>query len=198
MTDAWLTGTIHGATGPAPLAVVIKFGGSLLDRPDWPRELLAAARRGNDSTTVVVGGGAIVDGLRAIDVTHPLPTATTHRLAIDALGLTARLAAAATGLPLVAEPPAAGVAILDVPAWLGVGGRFDRLPVGWHVTSDSIAAFVAAAIGAGLVLAKSVPPPEGDRAVVAAAGWVDPWFPEAASRLASIEWTAPASGSPIA
>jgi hypothetical protein len=46
------------------------------------------------------------------------------------------------------------------------------------------------------VLAKSVPPPLGDLAAVAAAGWVDEFFPKAASDLHAIAWIAPPAGSP--
>jgi hypothetical protein len=74
--------------------------------------------------------------------------------------VTARLVAAALGLPLAAAGSAAAPAVvLDVPAWLGGGGRAAALPCGWQVTSDSIAALVAVEHGAGLLLAKSAPPP---------------------------------------
>ncbi|MFM8734033.1 MAG: hypothetical protein ACKOC8_02410 [Pirellulales bacterium] len=187
----WLGGSIRGAAGPRP--VVVKFGGSLLARRDWPADLLAVVQRQGSPVTVVVGGGRIVDGLRELDAACPLPTAASHRLAIEALGITARVTAAATGLPLVATATAG---ILDVPAWLGVDDRMLRLPEGWHVTSDSIAAIVAGTHGARLVLAKSAPPPPGDLAALSAAGWVDGFFPEAAAGLPVIEWMAPASGSP--
>jgi hypothetical protein len=63
------------------------------------------------------------------------------------------------------------------------------------VTSDSIAARVAAEAAAGLLLVKSVPPPPypgGPHllAALAAAGWVDGHFPEAAAGLGEIGWAA--------
>lgn len=197
MKDAWRTGTIRGAAGAVQGPVVIKFGGSLLARGAWPGELRAVLSRFTGPVTVVVGGGRIVDELRALDAVYPLPVATSHRLAIDAMGITARLVAEATHLPLVVEPAATREAtILDVPAWLAKGDRLAGLPEGWHVTSDSIAAFVAATLGARLVLAKSVPPPPGELAAAAAAGWVDEFFPVAASGLSEIAWIAPPAGSP--
>jgi len=191
MSGAWREGVLRTDAGGHARGGVLKFGGSLLTRPGWEVELVALARRVDAPVTVVVGGGGIVDGLRAIDAASPLPAEVTHRLAIDSLALTARLAADATGLPRTTEPGTDSVAILDVPAWLAVAARWHALPVGWHVTSDSIAAFVAASCGACLVLAKSVPPPAADIIAAAAAGWVDPHFPRAAEAVRAIRWTAP-------
>ena len=189
-------------TALPPLAVplvVLKVGGSLLSRPGWPSllmPLMAAYRPG--ACCVVVGGGAVVDGLRALDQALPQSPQCMHDLAIDAMRLTARLVAAATGLPLAATPPdTEGVAVLDVPAWLAVGSRAAALPVGWQVTSDAIAARVAVEHGGSLVLAKSVPPPPcpgdgDDLSSLARTGWVDEYFPVAAGPLVTIEWAAPA------
>jgi hypothetical protein len=85
--------------------------------------------------------------------------------------------------------------VLDAPSWLAVGTRLADLPVGWHVTSDSIAAAVAAACNAALWLAKSEPPPAGDLECLARAGWVDDYFPLAAAPLGRIEWAAPAAAA---
>lgn len=191
MSDSWRDGVIREAPAGGVRGTVIKFGGSLFVRPRWADELLSLVSRADGPVSVIVGGGGLVDGLRAIDAASPLPATLTHRLAIDALALTARLAAVATGLQLVSEPGVADAAVLDVPAWLSVGHRLAKLPVGWHVTSDSIAAEVAAASGAVLMLAKSLPPPTTDVDVAAAAGWVDPWFPTAARGVPSIRWAAP-------
>ena len=77
------------------------------------------------------------------------------------------------------------------------------LPIGWHVTSDSIAAFAAATLRADLLLAKSVPPPrlpagEPPLELLARAGWVDAFFPEAAAAVERIGWACPASVPPPA
>jgi hypothetical protein len=200
MNGGWQRGVIRGdrdptSTSPAPL--VIKLGGSLLARPHWPTDLINLLAVTPLPAMLVVGGGTLVDALRRIDATSPRPPEVMHRLAIDALGLTARLVADAIGLPLVTAPPPAGprVSVLDVPAWLTAAGSpawIERLPVGWHVTSDSIAAVVAAELGQSLVLAKSVPPPcPGDNLpALAGAGWIDGYFPTAAAALDTIGWAA--------
>jgi hypothetical protein len=84
-----------------------------------------------------------------------------------------------------------------VPAWLEAGGRAKTLPAGWEVTSDSIAARVAVECGRGLLLVKSVPPPPCPAgadvcSALAAAGWVDQYFPVAAAALDTLAWAAPA------
>ena len=206
MTIAWEHGPIR-AGGESPCGGrVIKFGGSLLRRGGWPAALRALVGQVLAPTTIVVGGGGLVDGLRAIDAAHPLPAALAHRLAIDAMGLTARLVADATGFSLTAEPAAgAAVVVLDAPSWLAVGTRLADLPVGWHVTSDSIAAFVAARSAetseCELLLAKSVPPPvcTAEQALLeslAQSGWVDAYFPEAAATLTEISWACPHFSAP--
>ena len=198
----WQGGVLRGLRGadglslPVAGLVVLKVGGSLLSRADWPALLASLmAACGSRSCCLVVGGGAVVDGLRVLDRAVPQSPQLMHDLAIDAMRLTARLVAAAMSLPLAAIPPDdENVTVLDVPAWLGIGSRTTTLPVGWQVTSDAIAARVAVEHGGSLLLAKSVPPPPcpGDQlATLARAGWVDDHFPVAARPLSAIEWAAP-------
>jgi aspartokinase-like uncharacterized kinase len=194
MTAVWMRGVIRATTDTAIPRTVIKFGGSLLVRPAWRDELRSLVADSNGPTTIVIGGGPLADGLRAIDAASPYSAEVMHRAAIDAMGITARLAAEAASLKLAAEPACdERPVVLDAAAWLSLAGRYDDLPVGWHVTSDSIAAAVATACGAALVLAKSVPPPEctGSLASLAREGWVDDHFPIAAADLERIEWAVP-------
>ena len=194
MTAAWQRGTLRA--GPSARAgLVVKVGGSLLGLPGWPTLLADLIATLGDETTpplLIVGGGSVVDGLREIDAASPRPTALMHDLAIDAMRLTASIVADALGLPVVAT--AAGGGVLDAATWLRSSGQAARLPAGWHVTSDSIAALVAAETGRGLLLAKRVPPPGGDHDLerLAAAGWVDAHFPTAAKGVGSLTWAAPA------
>ena len=200
-------------TMPAQSPLVIKLGGSLLSQPGWPQgiaELLraiaavspadsAASQPAHFPALLVVGGGSVVEGLRQIDAAGPQPAELMHALAIEMMGITARLVAAATGLPLVTAWPTAGArgaCLLDVPQWLAENQRLLRLPVGWEVTSDSIAARVAAAHRGKLLLVKSVPPPslsasQNQLEELANAGWVDSYFPSAAAGLPAISWAAP-------
>jgi len=190
---AWRRGTFRGS-GDAGRPLVVKLGGSLLARPAWARDVASLLDELAPPRLLVVGGGPIVDGLRAIDRAAPQAPVLVHRLAIDCMGHTARLVAAALDAPLVDRPADRGgaTAVLDAPRWLEHDGRLERLPVGWHVTSDSIAALVAATHAAGLLLVKSVPPPCDDMTGAASAGWVDGHFPTAARELPWIGWAAPA------
>ena len=208
--DAFQWGDLRGGPGDAGIApepaapLVIRFGGSLLERPDWP-ELAASLLDGPTlvaaavgARTIVVGGGSVVEGLRDIDRTRPVDPRLIHRLAIDGMGITARLVASRLGLPLVTRPIDRH-AVLDMAGWLAADAvRSERIPAAWSVTSDSLAAVVAAAHGGHLLLVKSVPPPlpQGDAESpslesLASLGWVDAWFPEAAAGVARIGWAAP-------
>jgi len=197
MTAGWTIGTIRGpAAGAGRRRLIAKVGGSLLARSDWPADLAALIAALPRPLLLVVGGGAVVDGLRALDAACPRPPELMHALAIDAMRITARLVADALGVTVVTDATGSdAVAVLDAPSWLDAHPRWHtELPAGWHVTSDSIAAVVAAALAADLVLAKSIAPPcaDGDLAALAAAGWVDAHFPTAAHAVDAIAWAAPA------
>ncbi|HEY8468080.1 MAG TPA: hypothetical protein VIL18_00490 [Longimicrobiales bacterium] len=143
---------------------VIKVGGSLAGDPGLPRlletlgELAAEGRR----LVVVPGGGPFADAVRAACAAHDPGPSAAHWMAILAMDQYAHLLAARTPrAALVVQPgEVAGVlaagrtAVLAPYAWLRAA---DPLPHGWDVTSDSIAAWVAARLGAQrLVLLKSV------------------------------------------
>lgn len=202
-TGRWIIGELRTASAVAPHEV-IKVGGSLLSVSHWPDLVaeLVRLRSRHRKVIVVAGGGTIVEGLRTIDAAAPQRADAIHFLAIDLLGSTARLVARALGLPLVVEPGDDTVAVLDTPLWLATADhqgaeRQARLPVGWHVTSDSIAALVAADTGGDLLLAKRVAPSlaceENRLTELARDGWVDDHFPTAAATLGRIAWAAPTS-----
>lgn len=83
--------------------------------------------------------------------------------------------------------------VVDAGSYLefAASGRRGRLPRDWTVSSDSLAAHLAARVRArSLVLVKSCPLPGtvASAAEAASAGLVDPYFPQAAARLGSIKW----------
>ena len=198
MRCTWTCGMLRSTGTPSPREV-IKLGGSLLAMPNWPTHMAALVqeRATQRPVLLVVGGGAIVDGLRTIDAAARQDPRRIHHLAIELMGTTARLVAEAIAVPLVMEPALESAAVLDAARWLACDERLARLPVGWNVTSDSIAAHVAAVTGADLLLAKRVPPPDSagvDRLeALARCGWIDGGFPLAAAGLARIAWAAPTS-----
>jgi aspartokinase-like uncharacterized kinase len=198
MTSTWTCGVLRSTGAPAPHEI-IKLGGSLLVMPDWPTRVaeLVRDRAAIRPVLIVVGGGAIVDGLRAIDAAAPQDAALVHELAIGLMGTTARLVADAIAAPLVTDQAEASAAVLDVPRWLSCDGRLRGLPVGWNVTSDSIAASIAAVMHADLLLVKRVPPPDSTHAErlesLVRSGWIDGGFSLAAAGLTRITWAAPTS-----
>jgi aspartokinase-like uncharacterized kinase len=174
---------------------IIKLGGSLLANGgltallDTLRELARAHR-----VVVVPGGGPFADAVRQACSLHDPGPSAAHWMAILAMDQHARLlhgllpaARLATGPDEIERAVGEGrLALLAPFRWLHAE---DPLPHGWHVTSDSIAAWVARRLGARrLVLLKSLdgaPGPDGELlaevapAAAAVAGLVDEHFERA-------------------
>jgi 5-(aminomethyl)-3-furanmethanol phosphate kinase len=140
---------------------VIRVGGSLLRDGALPpvlpvlRDAAAAGKR----LLLVPGGGPFADAVRTVCRTHPCGDAAAHWMAVLAMDQHAHLLAdLLPGATLVTAPPepgtSPGLSVLAPYAWLR---REDPLPHSWEVTSDSIAAWVAARLRVPLlVLVKSV------------------------------------------
>jgi 5-(aminomethyl)-3-furanmethanol phosphate kinase len=175
---------------------VIKVGGSLLDYPELPSRLASyLADLGRPNPVLLCGGGPTVDAIRKIDRAHGMDEEASHWIAVRALALNARLLEAivpnlvyterAKDLPRAWK--SRKVPLLDPFIFLSeVDESFgDPLPRRWRVTSDSIAARMAARLEAPeLVLLKSAEIP-GELTVPDAAeeGIVDAQFPLAARDL---------------
>jgi aspartokinase-like uncharacterized kinase len=176
--------------------VVIKVGGSLLDRPGFPARLAAfLGSSSEEPALLVVGGGPVADALRTLDSALGIGEKRSHALALRALDLTAGVVTAVVpGLVVIerpegmAEARAAGLTPVLAPRWFmeNVDRHApDPLPETWETTTDSIAARVARHVGAdGLVLLKSTAPgADLTREAAARAGLVDPAFPAASRGL---------------
>jgi aspartokinase-like uncharacterized kinase len=186
---------------------VVKLGGSLLDDADVAtryRRWLNTQRPARN--VLIVGGGKLAEVLRRADKTHTLDESLLHWLAVDCLGINARLVAGL--LPeaeLVSEwnglrrrllqmlpDGKSGTLVFDVTGFMRqIEPRLagTRLGHGWNVTSDSIAARVAAGLAAGeLVLLKSALPSEEPQTTQALAdiGYVDESFPTIAREVRMI------------
>jgi aspartokinase-like uncharacterized kinase len=150
--------TRQGTAAPT----VIKVGGGLsADHGALEAVGAALALAGRRHRLVVVpGGGPFADAVRDFARREPVSEDAAHWMAILAMDQYAQvLAERIPGAVLVDEPDAigaavgiAGVAVLAPFRWLR---RTDTLPHRWDVTSDSVAAVVAGALGAArLVLVK--------------------------------------------
>ncbi|WP_375454375.1 uridylate kinase [uncultured Methylobacterium sp.] len=182
----------------SPLSVV-KVGGSLCADPGRLAGLLAALAEGVHGRCVIVpGGGAFADAVRTAQAREGFDDAVAHRLALDAM---ARMAASFREI----EPRLVRCAALSLPRRGGresAGGVLENealvwdptplkaghpdIPETWDVTSDSLALWLAAAVGAGrCVLVKSTDAPSGrSPAELARLGLVDAAFPAFAAAYA--------------
>jgi aspartokinase-like uncharacterized kinase len=188
---------------------VAKVGGSLFDYEDLVPSLRKwLALQPPLATVLIAGGGPFADAIRAVDARFGLGEEASHWLCVRALGVSARLLAA-----LLPEAKFAGEGVgslvrrLETVAMKAALGESDSrpfyvldpetflcseepllanpLPHTWSVTSDSIAARLAEALGAQeLVLLKSsFGFAVSDIHAAAEAGFVDAEFPRAAATL---------------
>jgi aspartokinase-like uncharacterized kinase len=142
---------------------VIKIGGALATLPDALERVTAAvsAAATEHQVLVVPGGGPFADAVRGFDDRFGLSPDAAHWMAILAMDQYAYLLADRLENAVVVDQPAE-VAATVAPGRVTVLAPFcwmraaDVLPHSWQVTSDSIAAFVAGALGAvGLILIKA-------------------------------------------
>jgi aspartokinase-like uncharacterized kinase len=156
-----------GTRDNALVDVVVKLGGGLLAHPAHFDAVLAVIREAANERSVLIvpGGGPFADTVRHVDRQFTLSDDAAHWMAVLAMDQYAHLVVSRlAGSVLVTDPgeiaAALGEAHLPVLApshWLRDA---DPLPHTWDVTSDSIAAWVAGAVGARcLVLVK--PPGAG-------------------------------------
>lgn len=169
---------------------------------------------------LVVGGGVLADEVRAMDQRFQVSAETSHRLAVEAMAINSHLLQALLqvarplflseyvgGLDTSRTAPAVHAGLTEASPSLCDGGLWiiepvdfmrhvevmaegQSLPIGWHVTSDSIAARVADVVHAKeLVLLKAALPETTricSRGDAATAGFVDQYFADAAARLVHI------------
>lgn len=184
-----------------PPLTVVKVGGSLLADPDRVRSVLGGLADGIEGTCIVVpGGGPFADAVRTAQAVEGFGDAEAHRLALDAMG---RMAARFATL----EPRLVVARTLDecrrllsegcTPVWDPVMLRAGHPDIAesWDVTSDSLAVWLAQAVGAeACILVKSADRPPGTTLDdLSARGLVDAAFPAFARDFAGrIEIRGPA------
>jgi aspartokinase-like uncharacterized kinase len=175
---------------------VIKLGGSLLDLAELPGRLAnLLADFARPRPVLLCGGGPTVDLIRAWDRLYAIGEEEAHWIAVRALTLNALvLERAVPRLERVESPRdfrrvwrAERTPLYDAYRFLKDLDEpsADPLPRRWRVTSDSIAARMAALLGAPeLVLLKSITVPAGTTIEAAVKeGSVDAHFAVAARGL---------------
>jgi len=181
--------------------LVLKVGGSALDLPALPgrlSSLLRTLRKDGRRIVLLAGGGSAADIVRRWDRRFHFGEEKSHRLALAAMALNGLF----LGTVVKGTQPArdrrglrnawkAGrVPILDPGAFLDAeeAGFPHALPHRWSATSDSVAAWIAARLGAReLLLVKSAPPAEGATIrELAASGYVDRHLERIAARIPAV------------
>ena len=180
--------------------VVLKLGGSLLSLPDLAARVESIVEeRTRCLCLLVAGGGKAADIVRQWSDDFSLSEESAHELALEAMAFTAsllvRLVPRAALVSDLGEIERARsdrlLAILDPPRFLPVLERDSTIPLPhtWDATSDSIAAWVAATLGAReLVMMKSIDLRDRTWPEAARDGAVDPYFPVLAERIPAIDW----------
>jgi aspartokinase-like uncharacterized kinase len=178
-----------------PSATVIKVGGSLFDLPDLIPRLDRLIGELAAPVILLAGGGGLADEIRRLEAIHGWSAGDSHRLALQAMSVTARILAAlspqydcvTTAAELARSCEHGRVPVLDASNMPAVRS----LPESWAVTSDSIAVCIAIDLRAArLLLAKSTdlsrPFPSAQEA--ADLGLVDAYFPRISSSVEKTGW----------
>lgn len=143
--------------------VVVKLGGSIMRGGDLDL-VCASVLRAMRPKVVVCGGGPFADAVRSAQAALRFSDGLAHRLAIRAMGAfaqilcerDARFVLAPTRREIEAALAAGATPVWDACELIG----HPDVPESWDITSDSLAAWLARALGAAaLVLVKSAPSP---------------------------------------
>ena len=185
---------------------VVKIGGSVSTERGASAKLKSLLRDicMESPTVVVAGGGKAARWVRSLD--SSLTAADSHRLAIEAMGLYAKMLSALSGVVLKSEPSegsAMGNATEDsstdgspskansasgnstgsdfpsyiCPSYIWKPAIPKGLPASWDVTSDSIALWLARKLKAErLYLVKAAEPPYGSLAQLRQRKIIDCYF----------------------
>jgi len=169
--------------------IVAKISGRLVESPGLASLIGSMFEIVDGPMVLVAGGGAAADLVRGWDRSLELSKFDAHWLAIRAMSLQAELLVRRLSLPVsrsFEDCRAFQMSVIDL--WDELNADPQGVPVGWQVTSDSLAAWAARRLNADkLVMVKPVGDPSTNAESAAAAGWVDPYFPTAAESLL-IDW----------
>ncbi|MGH8614502.1 MAG: uridylate kinase [Gammaproteobacteria bacterium] len=144
---------------------VVKIGGSLLGRDDLAQWLRVLTEHGKGKLVMVPGGGAFADTVRGAQKRFQFSDFYAHRMALKAMeqyglllmGLSPELVPGSSEEELHRQAKAG-----KVPVWFpyDMVTQSPEITTGWDITSDSLAAWLAARLGAQhLALVKCVHAP---------------------------------------
>lgn len=139
---------------------VVKLGGSLLGNPELKQWLDLFAQHGDGNIIIVPGGGIFADAVQESQTLTGIDDLTAHKMAVMAMdqygmlmtGLNPQLVTASSELE-IAERGWQHRAVVWLPSRMVCAD--DSIPASWEVTSDSLAAWLAAKLNADhLILVK--------------------------------------------
>jgi 5-(aminomethyl)-3-furanmethanol phosphate kinase len=170
---------------------VVKLGGSLLGTPELKKWLEMLSRQSDGRIVIVPGGGVFADLVRSTQTAGGYDDATAHRMALLAMeqyalvmkSLQPDLVMASSELE-IAERSWQHRAMVWMPSHMALAD--DGIPMNWDVTSDSLAAWLCAKIGADrLVLVKHAANIDQPATIgcLVEEGVLDAAFPTFAARL---------------
>jgi 5-(aminomethyl)-3-furanmethanol phosphate kinase len=179
-----------------PRLAIVKLGGSHATGPHLKDWLTAIATEAG-SIVIVSGGGPFADTVRAAQAGIGFDDRAAHAMALMAMAqFGSALVSLNPALQLAASRSAIWRALRDrkVPVWSPEAmARAAALPETWDLTSDSLAAWLAGALGAGRLLLVKHGRFEGaavDTHDLAARGVVDPLFPRYMKESGARAWLA--------
>lgn len=169
---------------------VLKLGGSLLGQPELRSWLSMLAGNSDGRVLIVPGGGVFADAVRDAQQVAGYDDAAAHRMALLAMeqfGLVMKslqpdLTTVASELE-IAERSWQHRAMIWMPSAMVLAD--ETIPMDWSVTSDSLAAWLGAKLGADrVVLVKQVDAGNLALPELVAEGVLDQAFERFAQRLA--------------
>jgi 5-(aminomethyl)-3-furanmethanol phosphate kinase len=174
--------------------LVVKLGGRLEESGTLARWVEAVAAAATP-IVVVPGGGAFAEAVRLAQARQGFDDLTAHNMALLAMQQAGLMLGAMSPRLVPSETEEDIATVLDggkVPVWLPVrlAGEARDIASDWTLTSDGLAAWLAARIGARAVwLVKSVAPPSSrtSAAALAKAGIVDAEFARLVG-LHTLDW----------
>ncbi len=174
--------------------LILKLGGSLLDSGRLTSVLDIVAKR-KRPVIVVPGGGKFADQIRQTQTESGFDDASAHRLALFAMHQMANvICSRSPHFAPAATKEEFGVAGVNglLPVWLPstMAGAAVTIPKTWDMTSDSLAAWLAAETGAkDVTLVKSCTiDPQATLESLTQTGIVDPLFQTYVER-AGLTWS---------
>ncbi len=193
---------LRRAARPSPgRLTVVKLGGSHAKGPhlkDWLHAIAAEA----GSIVVVPGGGPFADAVRAAQASMGFDDGAAHVMALMAMAQFGRaLQSLNPDLTLAPSRSAIRRALKDgkVPVWSPEPmARASALPESWELTSDSLAAWLAGALGADRLMLVKHGRFEGaayDVDDLVAQGVLDPLFPRYLRQSGVRAWLAASTDS---